>query len=929
MTTRTTPTATGRTALSSENLAEDFGPKTPYARRAIQTLYAAQQQCHHPHIAEAFHRWRRLFSATTGHTASATRAGANERFGTFVKSIGLEPDRVESSGVLFAIHTYYAILVKLAAARAAARLDRDGAAPLSVFAPHGGRDARAGFVRLESGEAFRAYGLKNFVDGDFFGWYLTAWNGKIEQSLSELAGRLAQYDPLASAVAPDGAHDLLKDLYHALLPRPIRHDLGEYYTPDWLAERLLRQTLRRDLGDPRRRVLDPSCGSGTFLAILIKHIRRRAKRRGIGPAETLDLILRNVVGLDLNPLAAVAARANYLFALGDLLRHRRGNVEIPVRQTDAILTPRDCPDLHTHENGTVPFRTGEGTSGGLSRFSSDENGTVPFGSATVIELPVFTAFDYVVGNPPWINWESLPDDYRRQTRPLWEHYGLFPHAGMDAILGKGRKDLCMLMTYVALDRYLRHGGRLGFVISQGVFKNSGAARGFRRFRLPDGTPCGPLAVDDMTALAPFAGAATRTALLVAVKGRPVRFPVPYRVWTCRVGQSQRRPTSTSGQWSVASGQRGKGDGSEQFSFRTLEAEPISPDDPQSAWLTGSAAARAAIRRLRGTSEYVAREGANTGGANAVYWVENVAGTLRVPSAKTPAGTLRALHPADGTRSVPATLQVSNVLGRAKNRVPIVRATIETDLLYPLVRTADLGRWSARPAVMILLAQDPQRRVGVCAATMAERYPYTGEYLLRFERLLRRRAAYRRYFTETDPFWTMFNVGPYTLARWKVIWHRMGSRMQAAVCGPWGGKPIVPQETLCFVPAGSKHEAHYLCALLNSAPFDFAVRSYSQRGGKSFASPQILENLRVPRFDKTVRLHRKLADFSMAAHGAVVAGTLRVPSAGENGTVPRGACVPSADDAGAVDRIQREVDRCAAGLWNLSQEELAEIRRSLQ
>jgi hypothetical protein len=40
--------------------------------------------------------------------------------------------------------------------------------------------------------------------------------------------------------------------------------------------------------------------------------------------------------------------------------------------------------------------------------------------------------DYVVGNPPWVNWEHLPDEYRRSTMPLWEHYGLSETAQGDA-----------------------------------------------------------------------------------------------------------------------------------------------------------------------------------------------------------------------------------------------------------------------------------------------------------------------------------------------------------------------------------------------------------------------------------------------------------------------------------------------------------------
>jgi methylase of polypeptide subunit release factors len=93
--------------------------------------------------------------------------------------------------------------------------------------------------------------------------------------------------------------------------------------------------------------------------------------------------------------------------------------------------------------------------------------------------PLFQSpFDLVAGNPPWINWESLPDDYRQQTAPLWQTYGLFSHTGLRARLGSAKDDLSVLMLYVAADRYLKPNGKLGFVITQTIFKTEGGGAGF-------------------------------------------------------------------------------------------------------------------------------------------------------------------------------------------------------------------------------------------------------------------------------------------------------------------------------------------------------------------------------------------------------------------------------------------------------------------
>ena len=126
---------------------------------------------------------------------------------------------------------------------------------------------------------------------------------------------------------PEETRDLLKHLYQNLMPKKLRHALGEYYTPDWLAERLLNQ-LGYD-GNPKWRLLDPACGSGTFLVLAIKRVKRYAEEKMLTAADVLDMILRNIVGFDLNPLAVISARTNYLLALGDLLQHRTGRDQHP------------------------------------------------------------------------------------------------------------------------------------------------------------------------------------------------------------------------------------------------------------------------------------------------------------------------------------------------------------------------------------------------------------------------------------------------------------------------------------------------------------------------------------------------------------------------------------------------------------------------
>ena len=80
----------------------------------------------------------------------------------------------------------------------------------------------------------------------------------------------------------------------------------------------------------------------------IGKIREYADKHMIPKHELLPKILNNVVGFDLNPLAVMAARTNYLIALREILRFG-GEIEIPVYLCDSIMTPAEYSELYTKD----------------------------------------------------------------------------------------------------------------------------------------------------------------------------------------------------------------------------------------------------------------------------------------------------------------------------------------------------------------------------------------------------------------------------------------------------------------------------------------------------------------------------------------------------------------------------------------------------
>lgn len=177
---------------------------------------------------------------------------------------------------------------------------------------------------LESvnGKLFETQGLQ-IIEEDFFSWIFEPeiWP-KAELLLRQISDALDYYD--LSQVD----EDIFKEIYQEIVERGDRHRLGEYYTPEWLALLTLEEALKVLNIEGVFSALDPACGSGTFLTNIIHELKRRGA--------TLKEILDNVCGIDLNPVAVAISRANYLLALGDLLRERTTPIFVPVYVADAI-----------------------------------------------------------------------------------------------------------------------------------------------------------------------------------------------------------------------------------------------------------------------------------------------------------------------------------------------------------------------------------------------------------------------------------------------------------------------------------------------------------------------------------------------------------------------------------------------------------------
>ncbi len=904
--------ASARRPLTAKDLAEVFAPASSTARQAVTELYSvlskAQRKQAPSKIKTFFIEWDRIFGVVYGEELEKAKKAAEK-----TASLYGMPGGVRLKQLLFSIHTFYAFLMKIIAIELVS-LQREsyiesfvqGITALDDEALHNK------LSYLESGGDFIDRGIENFLEADFFSWYLDGWDSRLANIFRSVVRALSDFEPATPILEPEWTKDLLQKLYEAIVPRELRHNLGEYYTPDWLAGYVVDKSGYK--GKIGTRFLDPACGSGTFLIQAInKAIKCVETKKKVKMEELARHILTNIVGFDLNPLAVLAARTNYLIAFSRFIPFIRP-ITIPVYLCDSILTPSEYVEEGTlpFEN-TIIFKTTKQDyvfpvtmkeKSHIDRFTFmvdtalkgkvksaefqkqiENKFDLPDTSIQLLtnvykrikELddnkengiwakyiknafaPVYVGkFDYVIGNPPWIRWGYLSDDYRKRTLELWQKYGLFSLKGYATRLGRGEKDFSMLFVYASADNYLKDKGALGFVITLEVFKSKGAGEGFRNFELKNKRiPLKVLGMQDMVHLKPFT-AANKTSIFFLKKGEKTTYPVPTVKWRRKSGIGKIPPD-----WSLKKVKS-------HTERQNMQAIPVDPNKPNSSWQTAISTELKTFSKLIGTCPYRAYQGVDTQpyGVFHLYFKE--------------------VRP-DGF------VVIENMYDRGQMKTKLFRSAIEPDLIFPAISGAEIIKFGIKTPFYVLVSQDPEKRQPYTKDWMLANTPLTYAYLTQFKDiLLSRRSRVIKQLMESTEFYAMYAVGEYTFAKYRVVWKFMASRIDTVVLSkfktPFAQKPLISTKTTALFALDNKEEAHYLCAVLNSNIINGFIQSFSS-AGRGFGAPSIMNHIKIPKFNPNNKVHKKLAFLSLEAHNKV-----------KNGQ--------------PIEDIESEIDQTARRLWNI-------------
>ena len=363
-------------------------------------------------------------------------------------------------------------------------------------------------------------GLIGIVESDFFAWPVEVVGGA--SFLKALARRINRFD------WRNASADSAAILYETVIPPDERRQLGEYYTPRWLADAMVEELVTDPLS---QRVLDPACGSGTFIVSAVSHYTNAAHAAGLEPKTALDGLRGAVMGIDVHPAAVHLARAAWAFAARDVIAAATdfyADVSAPIYLGDALQLRYRTGDMFAEHAVTIETREPDNPTltfpmslveraeifdallgdvaaaiegGDDPLLSLDDHDIADPAERDVLEETIATMarlheagrnhiwayytrnmvrpvslsrskVDVIIGNPPWLSYRNtaniLRDELERQSRNL---YGIW-QGGQYA----NRQDVAGLFFARSVDLYLKDRGAIGMVLPHSALQSGQYAK---------------------------------------------------------------------------------------------------------------------------------------------------------------------------------------------------------------------------------------------------------------------------------------------------------------------------------------------------------------------------------------------------------------------------------------------------------------------
>jgi hypothetical protein len=715
--------------------------------------------------------------------------------------------------------------------------------------------SRALYRGLIDGEFFRTHNIQNLAEPDFFSWALgTRAESAFVDFLANVFRRLEEFDWNRLD------EDLLKMLYQELVDPADRSELGEFYTPDWLAELAL-----NEIDYKKGTLLDPACGSGTFLFCAI----RRMREQGLGGDKLVTHALESVIGIDVHPVAVLMAKANILLALAKELSHYSAEVNLRVYMADTLMTGENRQkrylgvnvgpnqqfhipleslergrDLDKLVDAMAQFakrgaaskeaekRAGKGFEKRLEGFCNDELFFWRENFKLMVRLvredrdsiwafilknayrPAYLRrqkVDVVAANPPWLSLRDIVDEaYKDRIKELTFQYKLL---GKKEVKLFSQMDTSTVFFLHAEHEFLKDDGKMAFVMPKSVILPAKQHFAFQRH--------GFSAIHDFSEVDPLFR--VRSCLLIDdAKAR--KYDIPITHWHGSLPEKNLRwPTAKA----VLKGEK------DAHSF-SGEATGNSPYLPQ---------------MVNGATLY----------PRCLWFVEPPAD--RALNQNTP--FLRTSRSAKATAKDPWKVEVEGI--------------VEKDFLYGTALAEDILPFAVRKLLLLVLpvAERNGKMIMLRHEEMlAEGAPFASDWVKEAERIWEKKKKKGQPTIYECLNYNQKLTNQHRREAFIVLYNKSGTNLVAAFLTPSESKKIAELTVSGFVAdnvtyryyADTEDHALYLVGVLNSTIVNEAIKPYQSQGlmGERDIHRRPFEVCSIPLFDRQDTLHQKIVQVARDA-----------------------------------------------------------------
>lgn len=242
--------------------------------------------------------------------------------------------------------------------------------------------------------------------------------------------------------------DIVGKIYGTYITREEKRNKGQYYTPPEVVAYILDRVGYKGSGPigSNKRVIDPACGSGSFLVTAAKRLVAAYKagdERVEDPVAVLDRVRNMLFGFDLNPFACYLAEVNLLIQVLDLVKLAHDKGQRP-----------KIDRFHIYNVDALSRSTGTRLYLRLNTLMAAESDVVDQIKARSPGTPYAQGFAFVVANPPY--GARLSDPYKAMLREEWgdvfygqpDTYVFFMKLGLELLATGGRLGYITPNTYL-------------------------------------------------------------------------------------------------------------------------------------------------------------------------------------------------------------------------------------------------------------------------------------------------------------------------------------------------------------------------------------------------------------------------------------------------------------------------------------------------